>query len=271
MEMLCWLCMCPAGGKGCKNREDQCISIQPTAQSHIQRSCRSITAEGQEHTEQCMLQSTRWLLDKQWAKSVRSGCLFFCFPYLWMFCVRCGTRLIGRFLSSFSILFPLVIIVMCPVIDVSPLLSVQWLVVRLLANSDLLAFWDCFGHGSKICVTCFLRYHLVLRRVLVMDEIDQLVTADSAILYQIFEWALLPKSRLVLLAIANTLSFTSTDLKRLELKGCKLLHVHVRTLVCSCVGAQSCCAATVHVIVFLLLSWRWCMFVNSSHISDFFQ
>ncbi|XP_065179813.1 cell division control protein 6 homolog [Sycon ciliatum] len=57
--------------------------------------------------------------------------------------------------------------------------------------------------------------------VLVLDEIDQLATKDSGVLYQIFEWALRPTSKLVLLAIANTLSFTSNELKRLQLKGCE--------------------------------------------------
>lgn len=43
-------------------------------------------------------------------------------------------------------------------------------------------------------------------RVIVLDELDFLMTKDQAVLYNLFEWTQHRKTRLVLLAIANTMN-----------------------------------------------------------------
>ena len=53
--------------------------------------------------------------------------------------------------------------------------------------------------------------------LLVLDEVDQLASKDQAVLYSIFEWPYLPKSKLILVGIANTLDFTDRVLPRLQL------------------------------------------------------
>jgi len=63
--------------------------------------------------------------------------------------------------------------------------------------------------------------------LIVLDEIDQLETTNLSILYTIFEWPSTPKSRIILVGIANALDLTDRTLPRLqarcELKP-KLLH-----------------------------------------------
>ncbi|KAJ3302163.1 AAA ATPase [Kappamyces sp. JEL0829] len=54
--------------------------------------------------------------------------------------------------------------------------------------------------------------------VLVLDEIDHLITRDQNVLYNFFEWAKLPSSRLVLVGIANALDLTHRFLPRLKTK-----------------------------------------------------
>ncbi|XP_064646517.1 cell division control protein 6 homolog [Lineus longissimus] len=51
---------------------------------------------------------------------------------------------------------------------------------------------------------------------LVLDEMDQLDSKNQEILYSIFEWSALPKSRLVLIGIANSLDLTDRILPRLQ-------------------------------------------------------
>ncbi|XP_077997375.1 cell division control protein 6 homolog [Glandiceps talaboti] len=52
--------------------------------------------------------------------------------------------------------------------------------------------------------------------LLILDEIDQLDSKNQEILYTMFEWPSLPKSRLVLIGIANALDFTDRILPRLQ-------------------------------------------------------
>lgn len=54
--------------------------------------------------------------------------------------------------------------------------------------------------------------------LLVLDEIDQLCSVGKKqnVLYQIFEWPLLPKSKLILVGIANSLDLTDRMLVRLQ-------------------------------------------------------
>ncbi|KAG0268913.1 AAA ATPase [Actinomortierella ambigua] len=54
--------------------------------------------------------------------------------------------------------------------------------------------------------------------VLILDEIDQLVTKDQDVLYKLFEWTTRDKSRLTLIGIANALDMTDRFLPRLKAK-----------------------------------------------------
>uniref|UniRef100_A0A8C8M3V4 Cell division control protein n=1 Tax=Oncorhynchus tshawytscha TaxID=74940 RepID=A0A8C8M3V4_ONCTS len=63
--------------------------------------------------------------------------------------------------------------------------------------------------------------------LLVLDEMDQLDSKNQDVLYTIFEWPYLPKSRLCLIGIANALDLTDRILPRLQaLPRCRpqLLH-----------------------------------------------
>lgn len=52
--------------------------------------------------------------------------------------------------------------------------------------------------------------------VVILDEIDHLLTKDQEVLYSIFEWSLVRNSRLILLGIANALDLTDRFLPRLK-------------------------------------------------------
>ena len=52
--------------------------------------------------------------------------------------------------------------------------------------------------------------------LLVLDEVDQLETKDQSVLYTVFEWPALERSRLVLCGIANSLDLTDRVLPRLQ-------------------------------------------------------
>jgi len=66
-----------------------------------------------------------------------------------------------------------------------------------------------------------------LTRILILDEMDQLESKHQEILYTMFEWPSLPKSKLILIGIANALDLTDRILPRLQARPkCKpeLLH-----------------------------------------------
>lgn len=52
--------------------------------------------------------------------------------------------------------------------------------------------------------------------LLVLDEIDELIEKRQSVLYTIFEWPTLPKSKIILIGIANSLDLTNRALKRLQ-------------------------------------------------------
>ncbi|XP_074640064.1 uncharacterized protein LOC141898133 [Tubulanus polymorphus] len=52
--------------------------------------------------------------------------------------------------------------------------------------------------------------------ILILDEVDQLDSKSQEILYSMFEWPALPKSRLILIGIANALDLTDRILPRLQ-------------------------------------------------------
>lgn len=52
--------------------------------------------------------------------------------------------------------------------------------------------------------------------LLVLDEIDQLESKSQSVLYTIFEWPSIPKSKLLLIGIANALDLTDRILPRLQ-------------------------------------------------------
>ena len=57
--------------------------------------------------------------------------------------------------------------------------------------------------------------------VLILDEIDCLITRDQEVLYKIFEWPKLKGSKLVLIGIANAIDMTDRFLPRLKAKNCE--------------------------------------------------
>ncbi|RKF80019.1 Cell division control protein 18 [Golovinomyces cichoracearum] len=57
--------------------------------------------------------------------------------------------------------------------------------------------------------------------IIILDEIDHILTLDLEILYKLFEWALQKKSRLALIGIANALDLTDRFLPRLKARELK--------------------------------------------------
>lgn len=57
--------------------------------------------------------------------------------------------------------------------------------------------------------------------LVVLDEVDQLLNLDIDVLYTLFEWSLLPASKLLLIGIANALDFTDRFLPRLKARNLK--------------------------------------------------
>ncbi|ORY01754.1 cell division control protein Cdc6 [Basidiobolus meristosporus CBS 931.73] len=57
--------------------------------------------------------------------------------------------------------------------------------------------------------------------VVILDEIDHLITKDQDVLYKLFEWPTLPEAHLTLIGIANALDLTDRFLPRLRAKNCE--------------------------------------------------
>lgn len=78
------------------------------------------------------------------------------------------------------------------------------------------------GPGTqRECISAIEKYLKSKRHksvLMVLDEIDQLSTKNQSILYQIFEWPTIPKSKVVVIGIANSLDLTDRLLPMLKTK-----------------------------------------------------
>lgn len=77
------------------------------------------------------------------------------------------------------------------------------------------------GHGTqRECISAIEKYLKSKHKsvLMVLDEIDQLSTRNQSILYQIFEWPTIPKSKVVVIGIANSLDLTDRLLPMLKTK-----------------------------------------------------
>lgn len=73
---------------------------------------------------------------------------------------------------------------------------------------------DKATNSESICnYICAKRNKMLL---LVLDEIDELIEKKQSVLYSIFEWPTLPKSKIILIGIANSLDLTNRALARLQ-------------------------------------------------------
>lgn len=77
--------------------------------------------------------------------------------------------------------------------------------------------------GFEYLRTCFVRGKArdTQNYLVVLDEVDQLVDLDLALLYSLFEWSMAPTSRLILIGIANALDLTDRFLPRLKSRNLK--------------------------------------------------
>lgn len=71
---------------------------------------------------------------------------------------------------------------------------------------------------EKACVKAIEKYLQKTHKMilLVLDELDQLDSKRQSVLYSIFEWPVLPNSRIVLVGVANALDLTERTLPRLQ-------------------------------------------------------
>ncbi|KAJ1656911.1 AAA ATPase [Dispira simplex] len=86
--------------------------------------------------------------------------------------------------------------------------------------SDLVGQPVASKDALAVLETLFLDTKRKSLYLLVLDEIDSLLSRDQEVLYKLFEWPTLPGSRLVLVGIANALDLTDRFLPRLRAKGC---------------------------------------------------
>lgn len=74
--------------------------------------------------------------------------------------------------------------------------------------------------GDKEANLNFIEHYICTKRnkmvLLVLDEIDELIEKKQSVLYTIFEWPTLPKSKILLIGIANSLDLTNRALSRLQ-------------------------------------------------------
>ncbi|KAG9326149.1 hypothetical protein KVV02_005654 [Mortierella alpina] len=73
----------------------------------------------------------------------------------------------------------------------------------------------------KTLESLVLKSNKKIMYVVVLDEIDQLLTKDQDVLYKLFEWSSMEQSKLTLIGIANALDMTDRFLPRLKAKNCE--------------------------------------------------
>ena len=78
--------------------------------------------------------------------------------------------------------------------------------------------WTHFSSSGRPCRKAPL-HNLTDDRLLVLDEMDHLVTKNLDVLYRLLEYANRPRSKLVLIGIANSLNLPDRFLPRLKAKG----------------------------------------------------
>lgn len=77
------------------------------------------------------------------------------------------------------------------------------------------------GSGTqRECISTIEQYLKTKHKsiLMVLDEIDQLSSKNQSILYQIFEWPIIPQSNMVVIGIANSLDLTDRLLPMLKTK-----------------------------------------------------
>uniref|UniRef100_A0A8P4GGY3 Cdc6 C-terminal domain-containing protein n=1 Tax=Dicentrarchus labrax TaxID=13489 RepID=A0A8P4GGY3_DICLA len=99
--------------------------------------------------------------------------------------------------------------------------SVQTVVVNCMSLRSSHAIFPLLADklrapGGQNGLQRFLSALAVFFWLLVLDEMDQLDSKSQDVLYTIFEWPYLPKSRLCLVGIANALDLTDRILPRLQ-------------------------------------------------------
>lgn len=85
--------------------------------------------------------------------------------------------------------------------------------VTTTKDADAIPQLEALMFGGKQSSTKHM--HLI-----VLDEIDQLITKDQDVLYRIFEWPKMKGARCVVIGIANALDLTQRFLPRLQTKNC---------------------------------------------------
>ncbi|KAJ3253642.1 AAA ATPase [Boothiomyces macroporosus] len=99
--------------------------------------------------------------------------------------------------------------------------TVKYAFINCMNITDAKNIYSTLADKWKLSGSASLTKELVKSRVvplLVLDEIDNLITRDQDELYTLFEWAKMPNSRLVMIGIANALDLTSRFLPRLQSK-----------------------------------------------------
>jgi len=91
------------------------------------------------------------------------------------------------------------------------------------ANRVYVKIAEILKLGSGVQRECILAIEKYLKTkhksiLLVLDEIDQLTSKNQSILYKIFEWPTIPRSKLVVIGIANSLNLTDRLLPMLKTK-----------------------------------------------------
>ncbi|CAG8630911.1 14814_t:CDS:2, partial [Acaulospora morrowiae] len=78
--------------------------------------------------------------------------------------------------------------------------------------------YDTAKNAEEALDNLFLKSKKKLMYVVLLDEIDSLMTVDQEVIYRLFEWSTVKSSRLVLIGISNRPELTERYLPRLKIK-----------------------------------------------------